>query len=551
MTDTSGATRKKILTPRTRTGCNRCRAAHVRCDEGKPVCIRCAKQRQPCTYRDCFRDYTPQKKPPSLAPAIARSISPGGLYESLNPSSILYYDFFKTVVVCQLSGQPDGPSGFWSNTLLRECTLDSRVVDAVVAIGALCRARFDGVHPEPHHRLQQLGSLSCRHYYLALQYYTRSLADFRRRIEADTCCPIPPRTLLIFTMLFSIFEILHGNTNACDNLIANGLRMFSNQLYMLTMKKQQPHKTAPKPLDDEIHDAEFFLARTATWSAIFSPMYPRSRVTIASMTNLYRLGSFPPDRKAASVQDFWRMWWHFVTMAVIWHLRVRSITAQGPLEDSVYSELQQEQQMLLERTQLWANETQGRLDEVSNDQRAKHVLAMLVFEIRICYWSGYYALDPSETAWQSCKQDCIHILDRAQETVDELLLNDGYELIVSDGLLIGLLQLARECRDSTVRFRSLELSKRLITTNSTWHVKSFVMGTTACLAAEEMGRDPDTGHIPMPHRYDWTDGFWNDDFTELHTILTSKGKNQYGIIKQKHVVLCPKTLGVVYISDYC
>ncbi|KAI9147338.1 hypothetical protein HJFPF1_12357 [Paramyrothecium foliicola] len=451
-------------------------------------------------------------------------------------------------VVPQLSQQPDGPAGFWSHTLLRECTLDSCVVDAVVGIGALSRARHDGLHPKPHHKLQRFGPQSCMHYYTALRHYTRAVAEFRRRVENISHTPLPPRTLLIFTITFSIFELLQGNTGAFDSLISNGLQLFSNPDHPPDRKEQQQQQQSwaitPALDDAEIYDAQCFLARTATWSAIFSPMYPRSRQVIASRAVLYKLGDLPPDRQTTSVADFWRTWWQFVTMAVIWHLRVQTLYASNCLEASILLELEEEQHLLLKRTELWADETQARLDEGAHDQFDKHILTMLVFEIKICYWSGYYALGPSETSWISCREDCIKILDMARETIVELTSTTGYESIISDGLMIGLLQLTRECRDLTVRTRALELLKLLMTPSSSWHVKSFVLGASACVAAEEMGRDGTTGHIPMLERYDWTEGSWNDDFTELHVSITSKGKDGFGFHRRKHLVLSPELLRV-------
>jgi hypothetical protein len=375
------------------------------------------------------------------------------------------------------------------------------------------------------------------HYYIAVQHYTRAIAQFRRRIRVMSQTPIAPRTLLIFTTLFSMFEILHGNTSAFDNLISNGLQLFSQQYQP---KRKQNWAIAPTLDDAEIYEAECFLARTATWSAIFSPMYPRSRAVVASMASSYELGALPPDR-ATSVGEFWRRWWQFVTMAVIWHLRVQTTRATNRL-DLEYSVLKQEQTLLLERTKIWADETRERLTEAS-DKSAKHILTMLVFEIQICYWSGYYALDPSELAWQSCTKECAEILDMARNTITELTAITGYESIISDGLMIGLLQLSRECRDWNVRSTALELCKLLVTPNSSWHVKSFVLGVSACVEAEELGRDG-TGHIPMSERYDWTDGSWDDEYTELRVTITSKVESEDGFHKQKQVLRRPETLRV-------
>jgi hypothetical protein len=207
--------------------------------------------------------------------------------------------------------------------------------------------------------------------------------------------------------------------------------------------------------------------------------------------------------------------------------------------------LQHEQQCMLERIKQWEAETEARLEALDDGahggeaRQSHHLLTMLMFEISICYWSCFYALDNSPQRWQTNKAECLQILDNAARTISRLTSETDYESLASDGLLIGLLQLARECRDWTVRSRALHLSKRLVSSRSTWHTMSLVLGVTACVMAEEQARDPVAGLIPPEEQYAWTSGCWNHDHTELHVGLTSKGVNEAGVLNRRLVVLCP------------
>ncbi|KAH7018570.1 uncharacterized protein B0I36DRAFT_435850 [Microdochium trichocladiopsis] len=598
--------RQKAFATRARTGCNTCRRAHRRCDESKPVCQRCARLQLACGYPQPKSDGKASGVALSrgvrpLAPAIRHELSPcAHIAASLDPLSTLYFDYFKCVVVSQLCTQPDGPTGFWSTTLLRECTHDLSVLNAVIGIGALSRARHEALYrPSLQGQNGVPEVLASAHYTPAVQHYSKAIASFRQRINTTASHEVvPARTLLVYTILFSIFETLHGNTSAFDHLVANGLRLFHGRLLGNHASPHRDRLVSPRaPDDSDVYDAECFLTRTATWSAIFSPMYPQSRQVLASMAAQSSsakcellLGPPPPDRKSVSVKGFWQTWWQFITRAVLWHLRARTILDQmeqrqkvdthtddgnynnnnnnnygesnvdleDPIAAVTLAQIEEEQRLLVARSTLWRSETKARLDEIvcsgttkgncardAQIQADKRILTMMIFDVQICHLSGCFALDSSEDAWstQSCLDECNAALDVAQDIVADLTgpSSDAHESIMSDGLLIGLLQLARECRESRVRWRAFGLALQLVLRPSTRHVKSFVLGMWACIQAEEKARERGTGRIPMSHRYYWTAASWDEGRCALHVTITSREPETPGEVrKQESLLLGPE-----------
>ncbi|KAH7020847.1 uncharacterized protein B0I36DRAFT_387683 [Microdochium trichocladiopsis] len=613
------ADRKKAPTRRARTGCVPCRRAHRKCDECKPVCQRCVQLKLACSYpqtKHALAGGLGRAVVRPLAPAIRPSMLVAAL---LDPSSTLYFDYFKYVVVSQLGTQADDPTGFWSATVLCECVRDPPALDAVISIGALSRAGREVLDHASGPRGEIGPVSSSTHYAPAIQYYTKAIATFRQRIDQPgSDKTVPPRTLLVYTILFSIFETLHGNTTAFDYLVANGLR----SLHMLRRRRRVLEGA------DVYDDAECFLTRTATWNAIYSPMYPQTRRVLASIASegeLLLLGPAPPDSRSVSVKGFWRTWWQFVTRAVLWHLRVQSFLdrveerrrrrrgrrqdmgARGDgdaddddehddnnnstnskrragLEDpaaeaATLAQLQEEQRLLVSRSNLWISSTQARLDDATERAAAatttkakrgnraayqaeveasRRILTNMMFGLKVCHLAHCRALDQSETAWstQACLDECGAALDLAQDLVAELTAarastssGGSQGSIMSDGLLIGLLHLARDCRDSGVRWRAFALAQQLVLRPSTRHVKSFVLGTWACLQAEERGRergrDGGTGRIPRSHWYDWTGASW-DEAGALHVTITTKEPDPAsGVKRQESLVLERRDLEVL------
>jgi len=69
----TSSSHKKRFAPKTRSGCVRCRARHVKCDEGKPQCQRCISSNHTCTYTPPKTWYfEPRRQSPNDAPIYTK-----------------------------------------------------------------------------------------------------------------------------------------------------------------------------------------------------------------------------------------------------------------------------------------------------------------------------------------------------------------------------------------------------------------------------------------------------------------------------------------------
>ncbi|KAF4951282.1 hypothetical protein FGADI_7595 [Fusarium gaditjirri] len=135
---TAGASRpRRAYHQKVKTGCQTCR---VKCDQGKPVCVRCTS-----TGRSCD-GYTPPPSSPSSSSSASASSSPQ-LSDSPNaaadlklilprqsPEKVRSYRFFLEVTAPSLAGA--FCTDFWLTDVPRVCMSDAAIWHAVVSLGS-------------------------------------------------------------------------------------------------------------------------------------------------------------------------------------------------------------------------------------------------------------------------------------------------------------------------------------------------------------------------------------------------------------------------------
>ncbi|KAH7166644.1 C6 zinc finger domain-containing protein [Fusarium sp. MPI-SDFR-AT-0072] len=137
---TAGASRpRRAYHHKVKTGCRTCRIRKVKCDQGKPVCVRCTS-----TGRTCD-GYNP---PPSSSHSSSTSASPSPQFsDSLNaaadlklilprhsPEEVRSYRFFLEVTAPSLAGA--FYADFWLTEVPRVCMSDAAIWHAVVSLGS-------------------------------------------------------------------------------------------------------------------------------------------------------------------------------------------------------------------------------------------------------------------------------------------------------------------------------------------------------------------------------------------------------------------------------
>jgi hypothetical protein len=389
--------------------------------------------------------------------------------------------------------------------VLRESSVDECILDIVVAIGALAYAR-DHV---PSRRPLFLSGFPDQHYREAIKHYAKALEKLRRRI-ADPSAANLPRTILINTVLFSFFESIQGNTESSDKLVAHGLSLLKDSM-LQDSGGDHSSRIAAVTDDDGVLEAESFLVRTATWNIQYSPMYPHQGLSVLGIS-CQRPHLIPLPSSTDNIQDFWKAWWHIVTMAAVWHARSQAELASAPC---LSTESLQEHGVLLSRLQAWEA---AALQRMSTSPGLSHATQVFI-GARVLSTAIYCGIDPTGARWDASKERCLEILSYYHAAI----ANDEFAYarnIIYDAILAGVSQVTLSSRDIEVRFGALAFWKQLVHRESSWEIKSVFMGASALIAAEEEHRDAQ-GHIPVESRYKWTHGAWNASYTEFQVVLTS------------------------------
>ncbi|RDW83033.1 hypothetical protein BP5796_04524 [Coleophoma crateriformis] len=148
---TTATSRVRSGSGKSRSGCLTCKTRRIKCDEGKPSCLRCIN-----TGRTCDGYRVPESKP-SLR--LLSSSLPGDTKERRA------LHFFITCTAPGLTGYLPS-SGFWEQTVIQACISEPALRHTAVAIGSvhelLCTNNQENRHDVSLYSLQQY-SKSIRH----------------------------------------------------------------------------------------------------------------------------------------------------------------------------------------------------------------------------------------------------------------------------------------------------------------------------------------------------------------------------------------------------
>lgn len=83
----------------------------------------------------------------------------------------------------------------------------------------------------------------------------------------------------------------------------------------------------------------------------------------------------------------------------------------------------------------------------------------------------------------------------------------------------------------------------MVTSASSWDVKAMFMGTSALVALEDSYMDAQ-GRVAMKHRYDWTRGSWNNEYTQFRVTFTAQHASGPGPREERRLLIRPAELGL-------
>ncbi|OBT66191.1 hypothetical protein VE03_05131 [Pseudogymnoascus sp. 23342-1-I1] len=248
-------------------GCATCRSRRVKCDEGRPECIRCAKAKRTCggynhvkarsrqdsRHLVSFQHAVIKPKTPSLLQNAASSLTsqaPSSTFLGESEVENRYFRYFQETNTTGL----DGTWGWalWNSLMLQTSHQEPFVRHSIIAIGALLKshesAYLAGVRP----RSVVIPYIAKLHRNFAISKYDTAVKSMRKAISVGTTSP---RQTLLGCILVVCFEMLIGNSHLAIKHAHSGTSILQQwRTQTLRPTQEQRHLLSPAPLivEDEI-----------------------------------------------------------------------------------------------------------------------------------------------------------------------------------------------------------------------------------------------------------------------------------------------------------
>ncbi|KAF2669407.1 hypothetical protein BT63DRAFT_479256 [Microthyrium microscopicum] len=433
--------RTRASGPKVRTGCLTCKSRHVKCDEQKPECIRCASTGRKCEgYLNNERSSaspdgsTTQSSPISPGPVQAMS-----LFTNQSPKELRSIELFFLKAAPQLSGYFQEP--FW-NFVLQVSFDEASIRHALVAISA--------VYEDDTMVGESPGSGTVALKKLSLYYYNRAIRSMVKKMQEKDSIIIP----VIGCLLFVCLEFLRRDIWAAIKHIDGGIRMIEQARTERSDALNTSHIKGSLNFETEIVERVMaplfsslnitasvfgrpgvsFLTRNAdpdSWEVKDLKDMEEAIGTLLDITNrstgfVYEVGKKKHSGGAPSVEDL-RMQERMLNLYNSWKIKFDALEEHEG--DNWVDPLSQGKSML----------------------RAVH-LTVRLWLLNAC---ALY-----ETSWDSYKAEFEELIRLVEEIVGDGIRfpNSQSKLFSFElGIIPPLELVARKCRYPTIRRRALEL----------------------------------------------------------------------------------------------
>ncbi|KAJ6031852.1 Protein of unknown function DUF3468 [Penicillium herquei] len=198
---------------KSKSGCDTCKARHVKCGEEQPHCQRCVSTKRRCSYTrpasdspqrqlGLFQDFLLRERPVISAQRERRAFE--------------YYYYQAGPALCGVLDPV-----FWRTSVLQMCRNEPAIWDAIISLSALYER--PPIHEtSPFRLINNPAEVEHPHHHEALVWYSRSLATLRQRMENGSA---DLSVLLVSCILFIAIELLQGNRQAALTLCRQGADM--------------------------------------------------------------------------------------------------------------------------------------------------------------------------------------------------------------------------------------------------------------------------------------------------------------------------------------
>ncbi|KAL9116215.1 MAG: hypothetical protein Q9227_000586 [Pyrenula ochraceoflavens] len=458
--------RQRRFGAKTRTGCTTCKARHLKCDESKPICCRCAKSGRKCLY-----DST-------------RSI-PFEVFD--DPAERKLFQHFREKTINQWSGLDDYQ--FWNGPITQASLSHPEIRHVITAIAA----RHEGIDKG---LTKENGLDESPEYAAAVEQSNKAIALLR-----DPCSNLPIGVLIISCVLFTIFESLQ------DDQIP--IRYIKNAMDLVKSLSTHAHGT-PSTEEMIFLRAEIFpmLARICQrfYTGLDQPFALRVYLSTTPRKTLMEPdmpSCFSSLLEANSYLDKYRTWAHMNTS--------RPLLAGKPVFGP-------EAQLRLDRlTQEWNKALDASLGQTKSFPSSvlmsqfRRDVALLKAHQKFILLRLHATTLATEAAYDSLYTDLREMI-----TLYQLSLRDGseqslqpcyqrpYNFGLSSGVIEPLFFAATRCRDPTLRREAIDLLRiSSIPREGIWDPMVMSLLAEAVMDLEEEGLLPSprsSSDIPLSSR---------------------------------------------------
>ncbi|KAE9379086.1 hypothetical protein N431DRAFT_553378 [Stipitochalara longipes BDJ] len=198
--------KKRKCGPKTKSGCQTCKIRRIKCDETRPICLRCSKTGRKCDGYALEAVAIPLDNRRSLA-LVQRlhTHTPGNSQEKRA------FQYFITRTAVELSGFYS--SSFWEQLILQASTAEPSLRHAVTGIGALHEEYVNGTLKYDVDKSNPT---------FAVSQYTKALGHLRKSLANGKQ---PPLTALMSCILFVCFDSLRGHFTSAMVHLHSGLKI--------------------------------------------------------------------------------------------------------------------------------------------------------------------------------------------------------------------------------------------------------------------------------------------------------------------------------------
>jgi hypothetical protein len=218
------------------------RSRHIKCDEGKPECLRCISQGRKCGGYKSLVGAVSTSRSSSVTPTTPEALSePNDLtlvpyvhrplsgYNAYSPNQLRAMEFFCRTAAPQLSGYFHAP--FWQEAVLKVSDDEPAVRYAVIALSALVESDSYGEDPSSSNPNSQRQ--------FALESYNQAIQCLVTQMDNTDSIRVPLMTCIIFICI----DCLLRNIPVALKHIEGGIKMVG-----MWKERHQDHLRMTTPL---------------------------------------------------------------------------------------------------------------------------------------------------------------------------------------------------------------------------------------------------------------------------------------------------------------